>query len=120
MRTLLAASLLLLMAAVAMIPSSAHADPLDGLRGSKRVLLLFSKSRSLSSLDRQIDLLRELRPELDERDMVVLVTAANDETYNAIGYSDLPRGAARDLLRPVRPGPRHRRPHRARPRRHLA
>ena len=81
------------------VATPAAADPLDGLRGSKRPLLLFSKSRSLSSLDRQVDLLRELRPELQERDVVVLVTAGNDETYNAIGYSDLPRGAARALRR---------------------
>ena len=97
MRTALALLLAILLPGAVTTPAAA--DPLDGLRGQKRPLLLFSKSRSLSSLDRQVDLLRELRPELDERDVVVLVTAANDETYNAIGYTDLPRGAARQLRR---------------------
>ena len=90
------------------MPATALADPLAGLRGEKRVLLLFSKSRSLSTLDRFVDLLRERRPDLEERDMVVLVTAGSDPTYSAIGYTSLPSGANRDLRRrfavPVRGG----------------
>ena len=89
--------------ALVMLASPAAADPLEGLKGEKRPLLLFSKSRSLSSLDRQVDLLRELRPELEDRDMVVLVTAGSDDTYSAIGYTSLPRGASRDLRRRFAP-----------------
>ena len=100
MKTAPALAVSALLAALAPLAvGPAAADPLAGLVGEKRPLLLFSKSRSLSSLDRQVDLLRELRPELEERDVVVLVTAGNDQTYNAIGYSDLPRGAARALRR---------------------
>ena len=96
MRTLLLLALLL-------APVTALADPLSGLQGEKRPLLLFSKSRSLSSLDRQVDRLRDFRAELEERDMVVLVTAGNDQTYSAIGYSDLPRNANRELTRRFAP-----------------
>ena len=85
------------------LPGAAIAAPLDGLRGEKRVLLLFSKSRSLSSLDRLVDLLRERRPDLEERDTVVLVTAGSDPTYSAIGYTSLPAGANRDLRRLYKP-----------------
>ena len=85
------------------MPATALADPLAGLRGEKRVLLLFSKSRSLSTLDRFVDLLRERRPDLEERDMVVLVTAGSDPTYSAIGYTSLPSGANRDLRRRFEP-----------------
>ena len=95
---------LLLAFAISLLPvAAAHADPLDGLRGEKRALLLFSKSRSLSSLDRFVDLLRERRPDLEDRDMVVLVTAGSDPTYSAIGYTSLPSGANRDLRRRFRP-----------------
>ena len=95
---------LLLALAVTLVPAApAAAAPLDGLRGEKRVLLLFSKSRSLSSLDRFVDLLRERRPDLEERDTVVLVTAGTDPTYSAIGYTSLPPGANRGLRRRFRP-----------------
>ena len=90
---------LLLALAVALVPAAAHAAPLDALRGEKRVLLLFSKSRSLSTLDSLVAELRERRPDLEERDMVVLVTAGSDPTYSAIGYTSLPAGANRDLRR---------------------
>ena len=73
------------------------AESLKSLVGKKRPLLLFSKSRSDARLDKQIDLLRERRPELRERDMVVLVTAGNQATMAAIGYVSLPAGAERDL-----------------------
>ena len=105
-----ALALALLMAAVPFAALSltalpAGAAPLDGLKGKARVVLLFSKSRSLSSLDRMVDRLRERRPDLEDRDMVVLVTAGTDPTYSAIGYTDIPRGANRELRRFYRPDP---------------
>lgn len=74
------------------------ADPLQTLLGKTRPLLLFSKSRSDARLDQQEDLLRGFRPELRERDVVVLRTAGNDETQSVIGYTSINRGASRDLL----------------------
>ena len=48
----------------------AAADPLAELQWKNRVLLLFAKSRSDASLDRQVDLLRDYRTELRERTVV--------------------------------------------------
>ena len=94
--------------ALLMSVSPAHAaDPLAGLQGKSRPVLLFAKSRSDASLDKQIDLLRERRPDLSERDIVVFRTAGNEDTRSAIGYVDLPRGAAFELRRrfaPLRSG----------------
>ncbi len=83
------------------------ADPLEGLTGKSRPILLFAKSRSDANLDRQIDLLRERRPDLADRDIVVFRTAGNEDTRSAIGYVDLPRGAAFELRKrfgPLRSG----------------
>ena len=83
------------------------ADPLAGLQGKSRPVLLFAKSRSDASLDKQTDLLRERRPGLAERNIVVFRTAGNEDTRSAIGYIDLPRGAALELKRrfaPLRSG----------------
>lgn len=85
----------LLMAAAPSGPASA--DPLEGLQGKNRVLLLFAKSRSDASLDRQVDVLRDYRSELRERDLLVLRTAGREETRAAIGYTSLNRGSARAL-----------------------
>ena len=75
----------------------AAADPLAELQWKNRVLLLFAKSRSDASLDRQVDLLRDYRTELRDRDLIVLRTAGREETRAAIGYTDLGRGTARQL-----------------------
>ena len=96
-----------LLAALLMCVSIAplHADSLDGLQGKKRPLLLFAKSRSYAGLDKQIDLLRDRRPDISERDMVVLVTQGNQDTISAIGYASLPPGAALDLKTRFKPNP---------------
>ncbi len=90
---------------MAALMNPAYSDALEGLIGKKRPLLLFSKSRSLASLDEQIDLLRDRRPEISERDMIVFVTEGTQDTIPAIGYATLPRGAARDLKRRFEPNP---------------
>ena len=90
---------LLVALAIALVPAAAQAVTLDRLLGEKRALLLFSKSRSLAALDSFVAELRERRPDLEERDVVVLVTAGSDPTYSAIGYTSLPPGANRDLRR---------------------
>jgi len=72
----------------------ASAGALDGFTGKKHVILLFSKSRSLASLDEQLALLRSRRPDLKERDVIVLVTAGNQDTIAAIGYAGLAQGTA--------------------------
>ncbi|MEN0042042.1 MAG: DUF4174 domain-containing protein [Pseudomonadota bacterium] len=77
----------------------AAANPLADLQWEKRVLLLFAKSRSDASLDRQVDVLRDFRFELEDRDLIVLRTAGSEETRAAIGYVDLRRGSARQLRR---------------------
>ena len=79
------------------------ADSLKALQWKKRPLLLFSKSRSDASLDKQVALLRELRPELRERDMIVLRTSGTEETRSVIGYTSINRGTARSLRRQFKP-----------------
>jgi len=74
-------------------------NPLAGLQGEKRIVLLFSKSRSDATLDKQIDLLRERRRDLSERDVVVLVVEGRSDVVSAIGYVSVPRGFAIDLRR---------------------
>lgn len=76
---------------------------LDGLQGKKRVVLLFAKSRSFAGLDKQIDLLRARRPDLSERDTIVVVVEGRQEAIAAIGYTSLPRGAALQLTKRFNP-----------------
>jgi hypothetical protein len=73
------------------------ADLLESMVGKKQPLLLFAKSRSFAPLDRQLDLLRDYRPDLSDRDMVVLRTVGSMETSAAIGYVSINSGAARLL-----------------------
>ncbi len=79
------------------------ADPLTHLQGVKRPLLLFAKSRSFAPLDKQVDLLRGYRPDLRQRDMVVLSTTGSQETSAAIGYVSINRGTARELRKLYQP-----------------
>lgn len=84
--------------------SSGHAaDLMEDLRGDKRPLLLFSKSRSFAGLDQQMDILRDYRPDLQERDVVVLSTTGRQETQTVIGYTPVPRGTARLLRKQFQP-----------------
>ena len=55
------------------------------------------------TLDKQIDLLRDYRPDLRDRDMVVLSTTGTRETTADIGYVAIPRGTARQLRRQFEP-----------------
>lgn len=96
--SLLAATI---MATALSVPASAN--PLQSLEGKKRALLLFAKSRSDARLDKQVDLLRERRPGLSDRDLVVLVTAGNQDTALAIGYASLRRGTNRLLRETFKP-----------------
>jgi hypothetical protein len=77
-------------------PSFAR-DPLAGMVGKNRVVLLFSRSRSDATLDRQLALLGDKRPELAERKVIVLLTPANRDTMAFIGFASLPQGANREL-----------------------
>lgn len=79
------------------------AQTLERLQWQKRPLLLFSKSRSSATLDRQVDLLRDFRPELDERNMIVLRTSGSEETRSAIGYTSVDRGTSRNLTTRFKP-----------------
>lgn len=83
--------------------TSAAADSLAGLKGEKRALLLFAKSRSDASFDKQLEILRERRPDLAERDLLVLATQGTQDTIPAIGYTALPSGTARDLRERFQP-----------------
>lgn len=82
------------------------ADSLNALKWEKRPLLLFAKSRSFAPLDKQVDLLRSYRPDLEDRDMVVLSTTGRQETSAAIGYVSINRGTARQLKRRFEPADR--------------
>ncbi|MGI9366185.1 MAG: DUF4174 domain-containing protein [Rhizobiaceae bacterium] len=79
------------------------ADTLESLKWEKRPILLFAKSRSFAQLGKQLDLLRDYRPDLQERDIVVLSTTGNQETSSAIGYVSIDRGTARLLRRRFAP-----------------
>lgn len=82
------------------------ADSLNALQWEKRPLLLFAKSRSFAPLDQQVDLLRSYRPDLEDRDMVVLSTTGRQETSSAIGYVSINRGTARQLKKRFEPADR--------------
>ena len=103
MKTLFAA--MMMFALVLCAPASAS-DPLAGVKGEKRVLLLFAKSRSDAALDQQVDLFRERRPDMADRDLVLLVSAGSQDTMAAIGYLSLDRGSNRRLREQFMPGER--------------
>lgn len=72
---------------------------LRDLVDEKRLVLLFSRSKSDAVLDKQLGMLAERRPSLEDRDMVVLVTSGNRDTSAAIGYASLRAGTAIELRR---------------------
>ena len=96
-RILLAISL-----AIFSVPAQA-ADPLASLAGQKRVLLLFSKSRSDANLDRQLGLLGDRRSDINDRKIVVLVATLGREPMAVMGYASLPQGAGRALNQRFQP-----------------
>lgn len=98
-RILLAAIL-----SAAALPAQA-AEPLASLTGKKRVLLLFSKSRSDAQLDRQLGLFNDQRSGFDERKTVVFTISGGREPMAFIGYASLPFGAGRDLQSKFSPAP---------------
>ena len=98
MKTVLAA---LLVATGLATPASAN--PLASLQWEKRIVLMFSPSRSLATLDRQEDDFRERRPDLKDRDIDVFTIAGSSPVQDAIGYTRLPSGANRDLRRLYEP-----------------
>ena len=91
-------------AAIFLVAGPVHAaDTLQNLQGKKRPILLFAKSRSDAGLDKQVDLFRSYRPNLRERDIIVLSTTSREETRSAIGYTPINRGTARELKRRFSP-----------------
>ncbi len=82
---------------VAAFAAPASANPLESLQGKKRALLLFARSRSDASLDRQMALLSEQRAGFDQRKTVVFTVAGGREPMAFIGFASLPFGAAREL-----------------------
>ena len=103
MKTLLTA---MMMVSLALCAPASASDPLAGVKGEKRVLLLFAKSRSDAALDQQVDLFRERRPDMTDRDLVLLVSAGSQDTMAAIGYLSLDRGSNRRLREQFMPGER--------------
>ncbi len=79
------------------------ANTLDQLQGNKRVIFLFAKSRSTAGLGQQVDILRNFRPEMRERDLIVLQTTGNEETRSVIGYTSIQRGTSRELRNKFKP-----------------
>ncbi|HSO47404.1 MAG TPA: DUF4174 domain-containing protein [Rhizobiaceae bacterium] len=94
MKRLLGMFIALLIAAPA-VPASAN--PLESLQGKKRAVLLFARSRSDASLDRQMAMLGEQRTGFDQRKTVVFNVAGGREPMTFIGFASLPFGAGRDL-----------------------
>ncbi len=81
----------------------AHAiDPIPALAGKKTVLL-FAKSRSDASLDRQLALLSERRVELSERKAVVIVVVSRRDAMIVMGYASLPAGTGNALFEALKP-----------------
>ena len=95
-----------MMVSLALCAPARASDPLAGVKGEKRVLLLFAKSRSDAALDQQVDLFRERRPDMTDRDLVLLVSAGSQDTMAAIGYLSLDRGSNRRLREQFMPGER--------------
>jgi len=81
----------------------AYANPLSELEGKSRALILFDKSPSSALLNRQLDLLRQRRPALKERKLLVFINTAKRETQTAIGYINLPRGSNLELRQTFAP-----------------
>lgn len=79
------------------------AGALDTLVGKKNAVLLFAKSRSDASLDRQISMFSERRPDVTDNDIVVLLTTDNRDTMAVVGYASLPSGVGRKLIREYNP-----------------
>ncbi len=84
-------------------PVYAFAGPLDDLIGEKRAILLFTKSRSEASLDRQISLFSKQRFDLDDRDTVVLHTVDGRNTMAVFGYARVSDGTGRQLAQIYEP-----------------
>ena len=101
----IAAALFILLAGASQMNSPAVAGPLAGQLGQKNAILLFAKSRSDASVDRQLSLFQERRPELDERDTVVITILGDRDAIAAVGYVTLPAGASRDLRKLHAPNP---------------
>nr|MCU0790784.1 DUF4174 domain-containing protein [Nitratireductor sp.] len=89
---------------ISAMPAKA-AEPLAPLIGKKRVLLLFSKSRSDAQLDRQMALFNDQRSGFDARKTVVFTVLGGREPMAFIGYASLPFGAGRDLHAQFSPAP---------------
>lgn len=104
MKKILVSAFAILLAAF--VVNTARSAPLEAFQWQKRVLMIFDQSRSSAKLDRQIDLLRDRRPDVKDRDMIVLVTAGNENSSVAMGYADLPSGAARVLRKQFAPSKR--------------
>lgn len=83
--------------------SPALAGVLDSVRGDKRFILMFAKSRSDAALDKQLGLFIERRPEMEARNAVVLLTTENRDTMTAVGYASIPAGTGRRLYREFDP-----------------
>ncbi|MGI9400515.1 MAG: DUF4174 domain-containing protein [Rhizobiaceae bacterium] len=101
MRKFLILTIAALFLAAPAIP--AVSGPLDDLKGEKRTILLFSKSRSEASLDRQISLFSKQRFDLDDRDTVVLHTVNGNRTMAVFGYARVSDGTGRQLTRLYEP-----------------
>ena len=101
------AGLVMAVLAAAVLPAAAQSDggpsALRHLVGEKRLVLLFSPSKSDAVLDKQLGMFAERRPGIRDRDLAVLVTAGNRETSAAIGYASLRSGTAIGLRRHYEP-----------------
>lgn len=64
-----------LVLAATLVPTVAHADPLDDAKGKSRPVVVLSDSRDDSRVAKQIQALDGLKPELSDRNIQVLQEA---------------------------------------------
>ena len=93
----------ILAASTMIFASQASADILSPLLWKNRVLILFDASRSSAPLDRQIDILRQRRSEMRERDLVAISNPGKSDTASVIGYVSITPGANRELRNRFKP-----------------
>ncbi len=93
----------ILTAGMVMSALPAKADVLAPLLWKKRVLILFDASRSSAPLDRQIDIFRQRRSEMEERDLVAISNPGKSESATVMGYLSTPAGTNRELRNRFKP-----------------
>ncbi len=104
LRTVFARTLWAALLVLAVAGSQAQVrDPLSSLAG-RPAILLFAKTRSDASMDRQLALLSEIRVELSQRKAVVIAVVLRRDAMTVMGYASFPAGSGNALFETFKPG----------------